>query len=94
MKANASRRNFLAAGLAMPAAAMGSYSSTSQSPGQASAAPKDAGLRYRALGKTGLKLTAVSMGCMITSDGSVVERAVDAGINYFDTAWPYHDGSS
>ena len=31
---------------------------------------------------------------MITSDGSVIERAADAGINYFDTARGYQDGNN
>jgi uncharacterized protein len=34
------------------------------------------------------------MGCMITSDGSVIERAADAGINYFDTARGYSHGNN
>ena len=39
--------------------------------------------RYRTLGKTGLKVTTVGFGCMITSDGSVVERAADLGNHVF-----------
>ena len=49
---------------------------------------------YRTLGRTGLKVTTVGMGCMITSDPSVVERALDAGINYFDTARGYQHGNN
>ncbi|MGE5644752.1 MAG: aldo/keto reductase [Acidobacteriota bacterium] len=55
------------------------------------AAPK---LEYRKLGKTGLKLTSVGFGCMITSDPSVIERAADLGINYFDTARVYQGGNN
>jgi len=36
----------------------------------------------------------VGMGCMITSDPSVVERAADLGINYFDTARGYQQGNN
>jgi len=43
-------------------------------------------LSYKTLGKTGLKVTTVGMGCMITSDPSVVTRAADLGITYFDMA--------
>jgi diketogulonate reductase-like aldo/keto reductase len=50
-------------------------------------------LDYRKLGKTGLKVTTVGFGCMITSDGSVIERAADMGINYFDTARVYQSGN-
>ncbi len=74
-----SRRTFLAAGLAMPALA------------SAAAEPV---LSYKVLGKTGLKVTSVGFGCMITSDGSVVERAADLGITYFDTARNYQGGNN
>ena len=30
---------------------------------------------------------------MITSDGSVIERAADMGVNYFDTARVYQSGN-
>jgi predicted aldo/keto reductase-like oxidoreductase len=46
------------------------------------------------LGKTGLKVTTVGFGCMITSDGSVIERAADIGITYFDTARGYQGGNN
>ena len=88
-----SRRNFLAAGLALPAAATASRSSGQ--PSQATSnPPASTGFRYKTLGKTGLKVTTVGMGCMITSDGSVVERAADLGITYFDTARGYQSGNN
>jgi len=46
------------------------------------------------LGKTGMKVTSVGFGCMVTSDGSVIERAADMGINYFDTARVYSQGNN
>src|ERR1051326_7887691 len=90
-----SRRNFLAAGLSLPAAglAAGTGQSRSSPPARLQSQPASA-LRYRTLGKTGLKVTAVSFGCMITSDGSVIERAADLGINYFDTARGYQGGNN
>ncbi len=75
----ASRRSFLVGGLALPALA------------SAAAEPV---LTYKVLGKTGLKVTSVGFGCMITSDGSVVERAADLGITYFDTARNYQGGNN
>ena len=42
--------------------------------------------QYRTLGKTGLKVTAVSMGVMNCSDPAVLHRAFDLGINFYDTA--------
>ena len=94
-----SRRSFLAAGLALPAVASATRSEPEpqtparpQSPVKAlSSGPE---LRYKVLGKTGLKVTTVGFGCMITSDGSVVERAADMGITYFDTARNYQSGNN
>jgi hypothetical protein len=80
-----SRRGFLAAGLALPAAGMTTGS-------RSGAAPVT--LRYRSLGKTGLKVTEMGFGCMITSDPSVIEKAADLGINYFDTARVYARGNN
>lgn len=49
-------------------------------------------LEYRTLGKTGLKVTSVSMGVMNCSDPAVVLRAYDLGINFYDTADCYMKG--
>ena len=91
----ASRRNFLAAGLALPVAANASRTASPE-PQQAPARPaaKAPEFTYKTLGKTGLKVTTVGFGCMITSDGSVVERAADMGITYFDTARGYQQGNN
>jgi predicted aldo/keto reductase-like oxidoreductase len=83
-----SRRNFLAAGLALPAA------ETSLASVASAAAPAEPKFEYRTLGKTGLKVTSLGFGCMITSDASVVERAADIGITYFDTARGYQSGNN
>jgi uncharacterized protein len=81
-----SRRNFLTAGLAsLPVAGMVSNATLS-----AAAAPQ---LKFNVMGKTGLKVTRVSFGTMVTSDQSVVEKAIDLGINYFDTAVGYENGN-
>src|SRR6478672_12499162 len=90
-----SRRNFLAAGLALPAAASASYPDSQSSP-QPPAPRLAAGpvFQYKVLGKTGLKVTTLGFGCMITSDGSVVERAADIGITYYDTARGYQGGNN
>ncbi len=84
MNTRASRRNFLAAGLSLPAAAA--------VPGPAdTAAPR---IEYRTLGKTGLKVSSLGFGCMLASDPVVLERAVELGINYFDTARAYQGGNN
>jgi hypothetical protein len=51
-------------------------------------------LQYKTLGKTGLKVTTVGMGCMITSDPTVITRAADMGINYFDSSRNYQGGQN
>lgn len=87
MNFDSSRRGFLAASLALPATQI----KASPSPPQPAKAPR---LEYGTLGKTGLKVTRVSFGCMITSDPTVIERAADSGIIYFDTARVYGGGNN
>lgn len=93
---SASRRSFLAAGLAAPAAALAKPGAPQQPSTAQKATVKDTAPKftYRTLGKTGLKPTAVGFGCMITSDQSVIERAADIGITYFDTARGYQGGNN
>ncbi len=49
-------------------------------------------LEYRTLGRTGLNVTAISMGVMNCSDPAVLLRAFDLGINFYDTADCYMRG--
>jgi hypothetical protein len=39
-------------------------------------------------------VTTMGFGCLLTSDASVIERAADIGINYFDTARSYQHGNN
>lgn len=98
MKSDSSRRSFLAASIALPAAGLAKTSNLSEA-SAALAAPASAPVstakpQYKILGRTGLKVTTVSFGCMITSDPSVIERAADVGIIYFDTARVYQGGNN
>jgi len=96
---SSSRRQFLSAGLMLPmaGAATGLGLLSCREAGAepflppSGSAPK---LDYRTLGKTGLKVTTVGFGCMITSDPSVIARAADLGVNYFDTARTYQQGNN
>ena len=93
MNKMSTRRAFLSAGLFVPAAGLASTSGLWQSDREERPVT-ETGLSYRVLGKTGLKVTSLGFGCMITSDPSVIERAADVGINYFDTARGYQHGNN
>lgn len=47
---------------------------------------------YRTLGRTGLKISIVSYGAMLTPESEVLKIAFDNGVNYVDTARKYMDG--
>jgi aryl-alcohol dehydrogenase-like predicted oxidoreductase len=57
---------------------------------------------YRPFGRTGLQVSTISMGCNRLGDPGVdpsvwpplVERAVDLGVTFLDTAMAYNDGRS
>lgn len=55
-------------------------------------------MRYRPLGKTGLMVSALSVGCMRLSDNvelnqKLVSRAIECGVNYFETTRYYLGGT-
>ncbi len=97
MKSESSRRNFLASGLALPAVASAmpvARPSASPVAGPSVSLAASPQVKYRVLGKTGLKVSALGFGCMITSDPSVIVRAADMGVNFFDTARGYARGNN
>jgi aryl-alcohol dehydrogenase-like predicted oxidoreductase len=54
-------------------------------------------MNYRLLGKSSLSISEIAFGCMSLNDTDVanvrlIHEAIDAGINYFDTADIYQDG--
>ena len=62
-------------------------------------------MQYRDFGKTGIKVSALGFGAMRlpilqeeTVDEeravSMIRHAIDEGVNYIDTAYPYHQGES
>jgi predicted aldo/keto reductase-like oxidoreductase len=94
MTYDTTRRGFLSAGLALPLARLGGKIGLFRSDKSPAGANSPVQLDYRTLGKTGLKVTTLGFGCMITSDPSVITRAADLGINYFDTARGYQHGNN
>lgn len=62
-------------------------------------------MEKRKLEKLGIETSLLGFGCMrfpVTADGKIdeplaekmMDRAIAAGVNYIDTAYPYHDGAS
>ena len=87
------RREFLklgAATAAVTAAGLGGASSLFGAEG-AGGSPE---LVYRTLGRTGLKVTVVSFGAMLTPEYEVIRAGLEQGINYVDTARRYLGGRS
>ncbi len=86
MDPNQSRRQFLQAGLALPAAGL---ISSSRLDTAFQGESKDSKVVYRTLGKTGLKVSGVGFGIGFVPIPEVVARSLDMGVNYFDTARDY-----
>jgi len=64
---------------------------------------KQGGMPFRTLGKTGLKVSLLSLGGynigikeLLSGKEAIhlMRMAIDEGINFFDNAWEYHDGRS
>ena len=57
-------------------------------------------MQYRELGRTGLKISAMGFGGIpiqrIDAEGTrvLMHKLMEAGVNYIDTAHPYHRGKS
>jgi aryl-alcohol dehydrogenase-like predicted oxidoreductase len=49
---------------------------------------------YRPLGRTGFEISDISFGCSDLNDPTVVQRALERGMNYFDTSPDYADANS
>jgi len=88
MSNDRSRREFLQAGLAVPAAGLLSSPRLEAALGAVQGTPQ---VVYRTLGKTGLKVSGVGYGIGFVPVTEVVARAIDMGINYYDTARDYGD---
>ena len=84
------RRQFL--GRAGSAAIASSLASLGLWPRRTVAQEGGKKLATRKLGSTGHEVTEIGMGCMNMRDPALVNAALDAGINYLDTAYVYMRG--
>jgi predicted aldo/keto reductase-like oxidoreductase len=89
-----SRRDFLRAGLVLPAAGLRPTDEPSLPEQAGRARPDSVELTHRTLGRTGLEVTSLAFGCMTTPEPTVIRRAADLGINHFDTARGYQNGNN
>lgn len=84
------RRDFLkTAGTAGAAGAVGAFGGLAAASKNTEAAETPHIREYRRLGRTGVKISDISFGGGDLSHPSLMARAVDMGINYFDTAPDY-----
>ena len=63
-------------------------------------------MEYRSMERTGARPSLLGYGCMRfpldretgridqARAEALIRRAMEAGITYYDTAWPYHNGES
>jgi uncharacterized protein len=87
------RRDFLKVGLAGTTSALLGWEGLADAMQYASAEPfVFPAPVYRTLGRTGLKITMISFGAMLTPEPEVMKIAFDHGVNYVDTARRYMGG--
>ena len=95
-KKGMSRRTFIKAGIVGTATALIAPPAFAETLQQMAASeppviPKPV---YRTLGRTGLKITVVSFGAMLTPEPEVIRAAIEQGVNYIDTARKYMGGKN
>ena len=89
------RRDFLKVGLAGTTSALLGWEGLADAMQYASAEPfVFPAPVYRPLGRTGLKITIISFGAMLTPEPEVMKIAFDHGVNYVDTARRYMGGKN
>ena len=96
VKRGMNRRTFIKAGVVGTATALMAPPALAETLQQLAAAesasfPKPL---YRTLGRTGLKISVVSFGAMLTPEPEVIRVAIEQGVNYIDTARKYMGGKN
>jgi uncharacterized protein len=88
------RRTFIR-NLAEGAFALGSSLTGRPGPRQAlPARTATAGMAYRTLGRTGLKISEISLGSSPLPDPDLLKAIIDRGVNYIDTSHNYENGNA
>ena len=98
------RRTFLERIMASAAVPASIYTSALHAEGGAVQRPPDTirgGMRYRPLGRTGEEVSVIGLGGHHIGRQKeekdsiqIIRTAIDAGINFLDNCWDYHDGLS
>lgn len=90
------RRDFLRRAATGAALTVGAVSGLGKLPAVfAGISPKQqTRMPYRTLGRTDLKVSVLGMGTIRTGNAAVIQKALDLGINYFDTAECYRNGNA
>jgi predicted aldo/keto reductase-like oxidoreductase len=95
MDSTTSRRNFLKTAIALPAALAAGPKLLADSTGPGAPSQDPGPLPMRTLGRSGRKVTMVSMGGMMSAySPDYIDIAYSMGIRYFDTAASYMNGGS
>jgi uncharacterized protein len=96
-----SRRTFMREATAMGVAAKGIVGQSKQPEGAAMASTATGAVPKRKFGNTDLEVSIIGIGGFHLGSAEsqdkateIVQHAIDAGINFFDNAWEYHDGQS
>jgi predicted aldo/keto reductase-like oxidoreductase len=99
---NMNRREFMKGAALATASTLIQAESIAQTSDQPGASQAEVGrVPERPLGKTGVNVSALGVGGYHLGTANnqqeaneIVARALDAGVNFFDNAWEYHDGES
>ncbi len=101
---DSSRRRFMRGAAILGATTVAnrmSFAQSQQNQGAAPAANSGETVPHRPLGRTGIQVSAMALGGYHLGSAKnqqeaneIVAQAMDAGVNFFDNAWDYHDGHS